>query len=97
MRAQFYRGWLDLIVKAILKRGYYRLRSEDGSYRNDFRKGPLHIILRQGANAVYLHIHRDARYHIGRTRHKGEDLKKEVKEIRKTYNELLRKKAATGR
>lgn len=94
MRAQFYHGILEDVIKAILECGYSRMGHETGFYRNDFWKRGYHVIVRKGSSTISLHIHKDPVYHIGKTRLKGSDLEREIKEIRRTYKNIVRMRYA---
>ena len=88
MRKEF-RARIEVVEEALKVLGYRRCGHPSGYYRTDWRKGRNHVkINERKPGSIVIHMHRDPRFHLGRSRTKGKDLEVEFKQIiRHTKNQ----------
>jgi len=85
---------IELLEKALTVLGY-RGGRHVGSPSEDYvyRKGNLHIILKEKRNRIIFHIHRDSPHHLYPARKAGTDIEDEFKRIVRTYKNEARRRA----
>lgn len=89
MRKEIHRLNIEDLSAVLVRRGYHKDHNKPS-----WRKGRLHVMVKQKKTRTELHIHKDPRGHnkippatlpFEYTRHSGEDLAYELRSIMRNY------------
>ena len=88
---------ISRLERTLKKCGYKRsgqpstFSGNDRRKGNDWRKRRYHVTVEELSGKIVLGIHEDLPHHIG-VRKKGRDLKREIENITKKYNDIQKKR-----